>query len=155
MHLLCGTLQPKKIFKKLEQIQKRLITNEYSHLTRVTPIVKSLNLETLEDRRSKSKVVIIHKALNSNLEVEPNKNLLQPSDKYRDKNTFFIPYARTNAYKYSFFPSGRAWNGLPDQTRKTNILSYTLQTLLLCRRILRPTLIRGLSLVLQLYKCFE
>ena len=28
------------------------------------------------------------------------------SDKYRDKNTFFIPYARTNAYKYSFFPSG-------------------------------------------------
>ena len=123
MHLLCGTLQPKKIFKKKEQIQKRaarFITNEYSHLTRVTPIVKSLNLETLEDRRSKSKVVIIQKALNSNLEIEPNKNLLQPSD----KNTFFIPYARTNAYKYSFFPSGiRAWNGLPDQTRKTNNLT--------------------------------
>ena len=62
MHLLYGTLQPKKIL--LEQIQKRaarLITNEYSHLTRVTPIVKSLNLETLEDRRSKNKVVIIHK----------------------------------------------------------------------------------------------
>ena len=51
----------------------RFITNEYSHLTRVTPIVKSLNLETLEGRRSKSKVVIIHKALNSNLEIEPNK----------------------------------------------------------------------------------
>ena len=47
----------------------------------LTPIVKSLNLETVEDRRSKSKVVIIHKALNSNLEIEPNKNLLQPSDK--------------------------------------------------------------------------
>ena len=29
--------------------------------------------ETFEDRRSKSKVVIIHKALNSNLEIEPNK----------------------------------------------------------------------------------
>ena len=117
----------KENIKKLEQIQKRaarFITNEYSHLTRVTPIVKSLNLETLEDRRSKSKVVIIHKALNSNLEIEPNKNLLQPSDKYRDKNTFFIPYARTNAYKFSFFPSGiRAWNGLPDQTRKTNNLT--------------------------------
>ena len=79
-------------------------------MTRVTPIVKLLNLETLEDIRSKSKVVIIHKALNSNLEIEINKCLLQPSDKYRDKNTFFIPYARTNAYKYSFFPSGiRAW----------------------------------------------
>ena len=42
-------------------------------------------MENLEDRRSKSKVVIIHKALNSNLEIEPNENLLQPSDKYRDK----------------------------------------------------------------------
>jgi hypothetical protein len=90
------------------------------YLTRVTPIVKSLNLETLEDRRSKSKVVIIHKALNSNLKIKPNKNLLQPSDKYRDKNSFFIP----DAYKYSFFPSGiRAWNGLPDQIRKTNNLT--------------------------------
>jgi hypothetical protein len=117
----------KENIKKLEQIQKRaarFITNEYSSLKRVTPIVKSLNLETLDDRRSKSKVVIIHKALNSNLEIEPDKNLLQPSDKYRDKNTFLIPYARTNAYKYSFFPSGiRAWNGLPDQTRKTNNLT--------------------------------
>ena len=91
----------KENIKKLEQVQKRaarFITNEYSHMTRVTPIVKSLNLETLEDRRTKSKVIIIHKALNHNLEIEPKKNLLQCSDKHKDKNTFFIPYARTNAY---------------------------------------------------------
>ena len=53
------------------------ITGEYLQLTRVTPIVKSLNLETLEDRRAKSKVVIIHKALNSNLEIQHNNNLLK------------------------------------------------------------------------------
>ena len=44
----------KENIKKLEQIQKRaarFITSEYSQLTRVTPIVKSLNLELLEDRR--------------------------------------------------------------------------------------------------------
>ena len=69
-------------------------------MTRVTPIVKSLNLETLEDRRTKSKVIIIQKALNHNLEIEPKKNLFQCSDRHREKNTFFIPYARTNAYKY-------------------------------------------------------
>jgi transcription initiation factor IIE alpha subunit len=74
-------------------------------MTRVTPIIKSLNLETLEDR-TKGKVIIIQKALNHNLGIEPKQNLLQCSDKHRDKNTFFIPYARTNAYKYSFFPSG-------------------------------------------------
>ena len=48
-------------FDKLEQIQKRaarFITGEYSKLTRITPLVKSLNLETLEDRRTKSKVVL-------------------------------------------------------------------------------------------------
>ena len=46
----------KENIKKLEQVQKRgarFITNEYSHMTRVTPIVKSLNLETLPDRRGK------------------------------------------------------------------------------------------------------
>ena len=39
-------------------------------MTRVTPIVKSLNLETLEDRKTKSKVIIIHKALDYNIEIE-------------------------------------------------------------------------------------
>ena len=39
-------------------------------MTKVTPIVKSLNLETLEDRRIKRKVIIIHKALNYKLEIE-------------------------------------------------------------------------------------
>ena len=107
----------KENIKKLEQIQNRAArcitrSNEYSQMTRVTPIIKSLNLESLEDRTIKSKVVIILKTLNSNLESEPNQNLLQ--------NTFFIPYARTNSYKYSFFPIGIwAWNGLPEQTRKT------------------------------------
>ena len=94
-----------------------MFTNEFSQTTRVTPIVKSLNLETLEDRRTKFKVVIIHKALNSNLEIEPNKNLLQCSDRQKNRDTFFVPYARTNAYKYSFFSSDiQAWNGLPEQT---------------------------------------
>ena len=68
----------KENIKRLEQIQKRaarFITSEYSQMTRVAPIVKSLNLETLEDRRTKSKVIIMHKALNHNLEIEPNKNL--------------------------------------------------------------------------------
>ena len=116
----------KENIDKLEQIQKRaarFITGEYSKLTRITPLVKSLNLETLEDRRTKSKVVIIHKAINSNLEIQHKDNLIQPSDRHKDKNTFLIPYARTNSYKFSFFPSGiRAWNGLPEETRKTNTL---------------------------------
>ena len=54
-------------------------------------------LETLEDRRTKRKVVIIHKALNSNLEIQPNKNMLQLSHTQNDTDTFFVHYARTNA----------------------------------------------------------
>jgi hypothetical protein len=118
----------KENIKKLEQIQNRAArfitrSNEYSQMTKVTQIVKSLILKTLEVKK-KGKVIIIHKALNHNLEIQPNKNLFQCSDKHRDRNTFFIPYARTNAYKYSFFLSGiRAWNGLPEQARKTNNLA--------------------------------
>jgi hypothetical protein len=112
--------------KRLEQTQKRavrFITNEYSHLTRVTPLVKSLNLETLQDRRLKSKVAIIHKTLNHNLQVQ-NHSLIKYSERHKDKSTFLIPYARTNTYKNSFFPSAiRAWNGLPELARKTNELA--------------------------------
>ena len=81
----------KENIEKLEQIQKRaarFITGEYSQLTRVTPIVKSLNLETLEERRTKSKLVIIHKALNSNLEIQHKSNLIQYSDRHKDKNNY-------------------------------------------------------------------
>ena len=112
--------------KRLEQTQKRavrFITNEYSHLTRVTPLVKSLNLETLQDRRLKTKVAIIHKTLNHNLQIQHH-NLIKYSQRHKDRNTFLIPYARTNVYKNSFFPSAiRAWNGLPELARKTNDLA--------------------------------
>ena len=101
----------------------RFITNEYSHLTRVTPLVKSLNLESLQDRRLKSKVVIIHKTLNHNLQIQ-KQNLIKYSERHKDKGTFLVPYARTNLYKYSFFPSAiRAWNGLPELARKTSDLA--------------------------------
>ena len=82
----------------------------------------SLKLETLEERSTKSKVIIIHKTLISYFEIQHRNNLIQYSDTHRDKNTFLIPYARTNrpTYKFSFFPSGiRA----PEQTRKTNNLT--------------------------------
>ena len=73
------------------------------------------------------------------IEIKPNKNLLQPSNKLRDKNTFFIPYAKTNAYTFSFFPSGiREWNGLPEQTRKTNNLT-AFKTLIKMQDYTRPT----------------
>ena len=76
------------------------------------------------DGKTKSKVVIIHKVINSNLKIQHKDNLIQPSDRHKDKNTFLIPYARTNTYKLSFFPSGIwTWIGLPDQTRRTKTLS--------------------------------
>ena len=75
-------------------------------------------------------IVIIHKAINSNLEIQHKDNLIQPSDRHKDKNTFLISYARTNTFKFSFVPSGiRTWNGLPEETRKTTTLS-TFKTLI-------------------------
>ena len=116
----------KENIKRLEQTQKRavrFITNENSNLKRVTPLVESLNLETLQARRLKSKGVIIHKTLNHNLQIQKD-NLIKYSERHKDKNTFLVPYARTNTYKNSFFPSAiRTWNGLPEIARKTTELT--------------------------------
>ena len=52
----------------------------YIGLTRVTPLVESLNQETLEDRRTKSIFLLIYEALNCNLETQQNKNSIRHSD---------------------------------------------------------------------------
>ena len=68
---------------------------------------------------------IIHKARNSNFEIETKKNLLQCSDKHRDKNTFLvITYARTNAYYISSFP--QVAFGLPEKNNNRKTKNFVL-----------------------------
>ena len=47
MHVVTSTKEKIDTLEKIQKRAARFITGEYSKLTRITPLVKSLNLETL------------------------------------------------------------------------------------------------------------
>ena len=71
--------------------------------------------ESLHKRRKGSKLILLVKGLKCRANIPCND--LQPSNKHsRNQHpmAFQVPYARTDIYKYSFFPDTISdWNALP------------------------------------------
>lgn len=94
-----------------------------SGLRRGTPrwkLYNELGWDSLENRRSKSKLYFMHKALSGNLpdyiaqEFIYFANLNPPYD-FRHPRNFNVPCCRTESYKNSFFPQVLdMWNSLDD-----------------------------------------
>ena len=82
-------------------------------------MLRTLNWIPLQERRAK--VTTVFKALNNFVDI-PYKDLPRSS---RNPLNFFIPFARHDAYFYSFYPSSmRLWNGLPPDFQVLNSLSH-------------------------------
>ena len=110
----------------LEAVQKRAARfafNTYSRHDRVTPLLLRLEWIPLKERRARAKVTLLYKAIKNIVEISTN--YLTPSETndvdYNDDSTtdmvtrqhdhFFIPYARTNPYYFSYFINTlRLWN---------------------------------------------
>jgi len=63
----------------LESIQRRAARfcyNDFSSYSSVTAMMLSLNMSTLENRRSKAKLITKYKVLNDNLDVPKNNFIL-------------------------------------------------------------------------------
>ena len=112
---------------RLEQVQRRaarLVTNNFSRHTRVTPILQQLNWTPLIARRAHSKVTIMYKALNNQIEI-PTGHLTHTIGITRQEGNLFVPFARSDTYRHSYFPSTiRLWNQIPPHVR----IAPTLQT---------------------------
>jgi len=71
----------------------------------------SINVSTLENRRSKVKLITMYKILNDNLDVP--KNDFIPNYHPSRQGYFNQPQTLIDFYKFSFFPSViRLWNTL-------------------------------------------
>ena len=86
-----------------------------------------LGWETLEDRRTKTKLITFQKIRLNNLEV-PHEHLLLKGRKARhdgDGPTYFRPYSSIDGHINSFFPSVvRVWNNLPAEVKTCNDIEY-------------------------------
>ena len=109
----------KELINKIENVQKkaaRFTTNTYDKTTSITQLIKDLNWDTLQNRRTANRLTILHKARQDQLAL-PVKTLLQPSmrqSRYTHPDSYQIITSTKNCHKYSYFPRTVIdWNRLP------------------------------------------
>ena len=81
----------------------------------MTSIFEQLGWESLHNRRKGSKLILLFKGLKGRASI-PCDNLQPQNRRSRNQHpiAFHVPYARTDIYKYNFFPDTiRDWNVLP------------------------------------------
>ena len=113
---------------KLEKVQRRaarFTTNTYTRESSVTTLLQNLKWTPLSERRARSKSTLFYKykALHGEIHV-PTGNLNLTQAPTRHQQNYYIPFARTNAYKHSFYmDSIRLWNKIPPNIRQSPTLS--------------------------------
>ena len=114
-----------KDISRLEQVQKfaakiccRSWSGERSHYNNM---LESLSIPTLEKRRKELKLRALHCFIYGKSFLPPGKvNHFAPSYRTRYAPSLSVPYARTNSYYHSFFPSTlRYWNSKASCTALT------------------------------------
>ena len=105
--------------EELEKVQNhaaRFVTSNYNFETgSMTSILEQLGWESLHKRRKGSKLILLFKGLKGRASI-PCDDLQPPNRRSRNQHPmeFQVSYARTDIYKYTFFPDTiRDYNALP------------------------------------------
>ena len=99
----------KKNINQLEAVQRRsarFAMGDHSRYSSVTAMLKELRWTTLVERRTRFKAVMLYRIVNHQVAIRTEDYLIPstaPSKGHTNK--FLLPYARTQVFKYSFFPS--------------------------------------------------
>lgn len=128
----------KKNIQKLENIQRRaarFIHNNYDYHDSVTKLLLEMKWTPLEERRARSKMTIVHKAINENINIPIENFRINPNKTRSGGINYVIPRSRTNTHINSFYPSSiRLWNSLPDNIKdgslerfKNGLENYTIR----------------------------
>ena len=91
-------------------------------------LLSSLNICTLEHRRTKAKLSLLYKiAHHLHHSTAPQCQHYTPACplRYSSHLNFTVPFCRTSRYLNSFFPSTiRLWNNLPSSAKNSTSFSY-------------------------------
>ena len=104
---------------KVQNQAARYVTGNYNFETgSMTKVLEQFKWESLKQRRKGSRLILFYKGLKSqaNIPVDELKTPLRHTRNHHSE-PFQVPYARTDAYRHSFFPETiRDWNTLPAST---------------------------------------
>lgn len=104
---------------KLEAVQRRaarFVTGDYRTTSSVSEMITNLGWETLQQRRTQAKLVMMYRITHGLIDIQAPQLLHPAALNTRGHSVrFLVPYCRIDAYRCSFFPSGiRLWNQLPE-----------------------------------------
>ena len=114
-----------QLIQQIEQVQRqaaRFATGNYYSRDPgcVTNMLNKLQWETLQHRRTKSKVIMLYKIIHQEVEI-PIQHLLVTNTRVTrgtQANNIRQISTRVDVYKFSFVPSTiTAWNRLPSEAR--------------------------------------
>jgi len=106
---------------KLESVQRRgamFVTGNYNTASSATTMLNHLKWETLQQRRLRTKAIMMYRIINGLVAIEPPQFMHHLGAAARgQQQKYIVPYSRTTVHKESFFPSTiRLWNQLPEAT---------------------------------------
>ena len=105
--------------EKVKNRAARFVTGNYNFETgSMTKVLEQLEWESLKQRRKGSRLILFYKGLKGQAYI-PVDDLKSPLRNTRNHHSepFQVPYARTDAYRHSFFPETiRDWNAFPVST---------------------------------------
>ena len=104
---------------KIEMVQRRsarFVLRRHHQTSSVNDMLQQLHWETLQERRAKTRIIILYKsiyniiAVNSNIYLVPNNS----STRHNHSLTYHQISTTTNYHKFSFYPRTIVqWNALP------------------------------------------
>jgi hypothetical protein len=123
----------KHLTNTVEMVQRRAaryVTNNYDYRASVTSMLQELKWESLEQRRLKARVTMGYKIIHGLVAI-PTLQLIPTTIITRGNQMKFIHIqARTNYYKFSFFPAMiPLWNSLPQEVAEAQELEQFKQSL--------------------------
>ena len=91
-------------------------TGDYSTTSSVSEMIIDLGLETLLQRCTQAKLVMMYRITHSLIDIQAPQLLHPAAVNTRGHSMhFLVPYCRIDDYRCSFFPSGISlWNQLPE-----------------------------------------
>ena len=114
---------------ELEKVQRRaarFVCNNYDPMYSVTAMIDELNWQKLENHRNNSRLCLLFKIMQQQIHV-PTDDIPPPAPttitRSSHERNLLVPYARTDVYKYSFFPhTASLWNKLQETIKETQSL---------------------------------
>ena len=103
--------------KKMEMVQRRaarFVCQDFRRTSSVTKMLEALRWPTLQERRTQCRVTMMYRIVQDLVDIPISTFHHTTSMAHGHSQRFIIPFARTDAYKHSFFPATiRLWNQLP------------------------------------------